>query len=155
MADINKPTNDITIFDSTGANAATVDVSGDLHVVGNNAALETTLIQVRDYLDTVETKLQSLFDLLSRPATATLSNVASSVTSVTILSSNANRKKFIIVNDGTSNLYLKFGATASTTSFTIKLERSGIYESDRLDYTGVIDGIWDVANGSARVTELT
>lgn len=86
--------------------------------------------------------------------TAVLTNVASSITSVTILASNANRKQAIIYNDSTKKLYLKFGATASTTSFTILVFRDSYYEVPG-NYSGIIDGIWDAVNGSARVTEIT
>lgn len=89
----------------------------------------------------------------SAAATATLSNVASSATSVTLLAANANRLGAIIVNDGTARLYVKFGTTASTTSFTVLMPPGGYYEVP-FAYTGRIDGIWSVANGSARVTEL-
>ena len=88
-------------------------------------------------------------------ATATLSNVASSASSITIVAANANRLRLIIYNDSTSILRIKFGATASSTSFTYALDPKATYESPTFNlYTGVIDGIWDSANGSARVTEM-
>jgi hypothetical protein len=87
-------------------------------------------------------------------ATATLSNVAASATSVTVLASNASRKGACIANDGNKVLYLKFGATASLTSYTVRLDANAQYEVP-FGYTGIIDGIWSSANGSARVTELT
>jgi len=88
-------------------------------------------------------------------ATATLSNVAASATSVTIIASNASRLRLVIHNDSTSRLRIKFGATASSTSFTYLLESYDTYESSSTNlYTGVIDGIWDTATGSARVTEM-
>lgn len=82
--------------------------------------------------------------------------VPASVTNVTLLAANANRKGFIIVNDGNQSLYVKFGATATTTSYTVKLTSGQTYESPSgIVYTGIIDGIWNVANGNAYVTELT
>lgn len=91
----------------------------------------------------------------ARPATATLTNVASSASSVTLLSSAATRRGATIFNDSTSVLYVKFGATASTTSFTVKMLAGDYYELPQPCYTGVIDGIWSSAQGSARTTELT
>lgn len=89
-------------------------------------------------------------------ATATLANVASSATSVTLLASNANRKNAVFFNDSTAVLYLKFGATASTSSYTVQIAANGYYELPvGKIYTGIIDGIWASANGNARVTELT
>ena len=87
-------------------------------------------------------------------SSATLANVASSASSVTLIASNASRKRFMIFNDSTENLYVKFGATASTSSFTVKILPDGYYEAPSPCYTGVVDGIWSSANGSARTTEL-
>jgi hypothetical protein len=89
-------------------------------------------------------------------ATAALSNVAASITNVTLLAANANRRRTVIVNDSTSNLRIKFGATASSTSFTYLLYPQDTYESVPFrEYLGIIDGIWESAVGSARVTEMS
>jgi hypothetical protein len=91
---------------------------------------------------------------LGGAATATLSNVASSATSVTVLAANTARRGAIIHNDSTQILYLKFGSTASTTSFTRKMVSDSSYEIP-FGYTGILTGIWASANGFARVTEIT
>jgi len=89
-------------------------------------------------------------------STATLTNVASSATSVTVLASNANRLGAMIFNDSTQVLFLKFGATASSSSYTTALGPGAYYELPTAHiYSGIIDGIWVSANGNARVTELT
>jgi hypothetical protein len=89
----------------------------------------------------------------AKPATPAVTAVAASASSVTILASNADRMGATVYNDGVAILYLKLGATASATSFTIALGRYEYYEIP-FGYTGVIDGIWTAATGSARVTEL-
>ncbi len=89
-----------------------------------------------------------------RSSTGSHTDVASSATNVTILASNVNRLGATIFNDSTKTLYLKLGATASTTSYTLKLGPDGYFEVP-FGYTGIIDGIWSAANGNARVTELT
>ena len=87
---------------------------------------------------------------------ATLTNVASSASNVTVVAANPSRRALIIVNDSTAILYLKFGATASATSYSVKLIAGETYNSPiNHIYTGIIDGIWAAANGAARVTELT
>lgn len=89
-------------------------------------------------------------------STAMLSNVSGSASSVTLLAANSARKGAVIHNDSTAILYLKFGATASATSFTYKLNGGETWESNISPlYVGVIDGIWASATGAARVTELT
>lgn len=92
----------------------------------------------------------------TQPATSSVTSVASNVASVTLLAANANRKVATIVNDSaTANLYVKLGAAATTSSYTVKMVPGAYYEVPNPVYTGVIDGIWDVAVGNARITELT
>lgn len=90
-------------------------------------------------------------------STATLSNVNDTASSTTLLSSNANRKGAMIFNDSTEILYVKFGTTASTTSFTVKMLGGSYYElPGPVVYTGRIDGIWAAdGSGAARITEIT
>lgn len=90
-----------------------------------------------------------------RAATPTQSTVADSASSVTVLASNANRLGASIENDSSAVLYLKLGATASITSYTVRMVQYAYYEVPS-GYTGVIDGIWatDPGDGAARVTEL-
>lgn len=88
-------------------------------------------------------------------ATATISRVAASATSVTLLAANENRRRVILYNESTADLYVKFGATASATSYTTKLGPGDTYESPTdWVYTGVIDGIWSAATGTAQITEM-
>lgn len=88
-------------------------------------------------------------------ATATISRVSGSATSVTLLAANSNRRRVVVYNESTADLYVKFGATASATSYTTKLGAGDTYESPTdWIYTGVIDGIWSVATGAAQITEL-
>lgn len=94
-------------------------------------------------------------DGLRRASTATLSNVNDAAVSTTILASNAARLGATVYNDSTVALYLKFGSSASTTSFTVKLAADQYYEVP-FGYTGILTGIWaSDAAGAARVTELT
>ncbi|MEH2367991.1 hypothetical protein [Nostoc sp.] len=90
----------------------------------------------------------------STSGTSTPTTVASSISSVTILAGNSNRKGATTWNDSTATLYLEFGATATTSAFTAKLSAGGYYEVP-FNYTGVISGIWSAANGNALVRELT
>ncbi|OCQ96079.1 hypothetical protein BCD64_12040 [Nostoc sp. MBR 210] len=87
-------------------------------------------------------------------STSTPSSVTASTDSITILASNSNRKGGTIWNNSTARLYIEFGATASTSAFTAKLEADGYYEIP-FNYTGAISGIWTAVNGNALVRELT
>lgn len=89
-------------------------------------------------------------------SSSSVTSVASSATSVSLLASTAGRLYASFFNDSTTVLYLKFGATASTSSYTVQLAAGGYFEmSAARIYTGAIDGIWASANGNVRITELT
>ena len=117
-------------------------------------ATDTASSGLNGRLQRIAQRITSLIGYFLPITTATLSNVSASVTSVTLLAGNASRRRVVIVNDSTSKLYVKFGATASASSYTYLLAAGDTYESPVLDkYTGVIDGIWVSANGAARITE--
>lgn len=88
-------------------------------------------------------------------ATATLGVVAPSATSVTLLTANSSRLGFAIHNDSGNTLYVKYGATASTSSYTYKIWPGGTLIEP--EYTGIVDGIWTAAGSGtgAHTTELT
>jgi hypothetical protein len=86
-------------------------------------------------------------------STGSVTSTAASITSVTLLAANAARLAAAVYNDSSATLYLKMGANASTSSFSIKVAGGGYFELQ--GYTGIVDGIWDTANGSARVTEIS
>lgn len=92
-----------------------------------------------------------------RGTTATCSNVASSASSVNLFAANPGARLRTIFNDSTQILYVKFGVTASTSSYTVQIAASGYYEfpqdSNGKVYDGTVDGIWASANGNARLTE--
>jgi len=93
-------------------------------------------------------------------ATPTRTDVASAAADTAILAANANRLPgSTIANDSTSVLYLLLGAgTASATNFTVAIDGKtsvpGVYFLPD-GWTGAVRGFWPVANGSARVTELS
>jgi len=83
----------------------------------------------------------------------TAANISGTNTNVTLIASNTARLGASIYNDSTAALYVKLGTTASTTSFTVKMNQDDYYEVP-YDYTGIIDGIWSATNGAARVVEF-
>lgn len=91
----------------------------------------------------------------SRPANATVATVATSTTSVTLFASNADRRQIYISNESNGTLYVKFGATASATSYTVLIPKNGTWEGVLNTYTGVVDGVLSAGTGNARVTEVT
>ncbi len=91
-----------------------------------------------------------------QPSSSNVTSVSASASSVTLLAANSLRKQAFFYNDSAlATLRLKLGATASSTSFTVLIQPGGFYEIPYPVYTGIVDGIWSVASGSARITELT
>lgn len=89
--------------------------------------------------------------------TATATQVASSVTAVTLLAANTGRNGATIFYDGGAVLYLLEGSgTPTSSNYTGKLG-AGLanYYECQPGFTGIIKGIWSVAVGSANITERT
>lgn len=86
-------------------------------------------------------------------AGAALANVSGSASSVTLQAANEDRVAVIIVNDSAATLYVKYGSTASATSYTYVLAPQEMLREEL--YTGILTGIWTSATGAARVTELS
>jgi hypothetical protein len=87
---------------------------------------------------------------------ATVTAVADSASSVQLVASNSARSHIAIFNSSSATLYVKFGTTATTTDFTVRIAGGGFYEMPAVTvYSGRIDGIWasDPGDGSAHITE--
>jgi hypothetical protein len=89
----------------------------------------------------------------SNASTGTVSSIPDQATNITLLAAEPGRVRFTIVNDSPATLYVKFGATASTTSYTYKLFTDDVLVST---YRGQVDGIWaSDSTGNARITKET
>ena len=85
---------------------------------------------------------------------ATHANVASSASSVTLFAANTEARARYVFNDSSSVLYIKFGTTASVTSYAVQVAAGAFFTFPTPLYAGRVDGIWAAANGNARTTEL-
>lgn len=86
---------------------------------------------------------------------AVLSNVTATTGSTTLLAANPGRNAAYVYNDSTTTLNIKFGATASSTSFSLQVAAGGtLVLNDPVVYTGVLTAIWAAGTGAARVTEI-
>jgi len=83
----------------------------------------------------------------------TPSSVASSATSVMLISANTNRRSLTIYNNSTAILYVCFGETATQAGAKVPISAGGFYEMPFPVYVGVISGIWESANGNASIYE--
>lgn len=86
--------------------------------------------------------------------TPTTASIAGSITSVTLLAANANRKGFSISNISEANLYLSFSDPATTANCFVQVPPGAFLLLDQqLMVANAIYGIWSAANGAAQVTE--
>jgi hypothetical protein len=90
-------------------------------------------------------------------STSTGSNVAASATAVTVFSASTTAVEArTVFNDSTAVLYLKKGASASTTDYWVQIPAGGYFEfpvGQSGPWPGLVSGIWSSTNGSARITE--
>ena len=80
--------------------------------------------------------------------------IAASITSVTLLAANPNRKRGSVFanNSASATLYLSLSSTATTAAPRI-LPPYSIYTMDDTDYKGIVTGIWSAAVGQCNVEE--
>ena len=129
------------------------DSGNPVKIGGRASTTPVTAVAANDRVD-------AFFDVQGRQIvaqkalTGTLSNVNASASNVTLLAANAARLGATFYNDSTAILYLKLGATASATSFTVKMQPDDYYEMP-YGYYGIVDGISASATGVIRVTEIT
>jgi hypothetical protein len=92
---------------------------------------------------------------LTNPTTGSnITSLAASVTNQTALSPNNQRVGAIFWNEGKGVAFLKLGAVATLSSYTVQLGTNGYYELP-FTYQGRVDVIFDKAVGNLRITELT
>ncbi len=104
--------------------------------------------------DVVGTDTNPIWVDTSPSTSATITVLTSSLTSQLLLAANPARNELLITNDSPSGLLIKFGADATSDSYTLQLQAYGLYESIR--YSGRLDVVWiGTATGSVRATELT
>lgn len=113
--------------------AVVLGIDGSDSVVGADAAngvdVDVTRVQ-----GTVTTQ-----DVVA--GTATLTNISGNTASATLLAANANRRGVVVHNDSTATLFLKYGLSASSTSYTYKIPPDATWEMPPIVYTGLIAGI--------------
>lgn len=129
---------DVTINNASGASAVNIQDGG------NSITIDGTITSITDTV--ITKKLGAVTPSQSSPSIT--------VASTSILSSNSGRLGATIYNEGAAICYMKLGATASITSYTLQIAVGGYYELP-FSYTGAVDGITSVGTAQLRVTELT
>ncbi len=80
--------------------------------------------------------------------------IAGTIGNLIILAANANRLGAMFYLESGSALFLKLGSNAGTFDYTLQLGTNGYYEVP-YNYTGTVSGIWQFANGTVQITEVS
>jgi hypothetical protein len=135
-----------------------VVVSGDLSPAYDTGR-ESRLSQTPEGRLRVEAEISSGDVAISvtpeRVSSATLSAVNSATSSAQLVAANTSRNGLLLFNDDANAAYIKYGTTASSTDYTVKIDSGAYWEMPKPIYTGRIDAIWAAdGSGALRVTEL-
>lgn len=120
-----------------GANAATVTAANELKVLDSSSAALLAFL---------------------KSATGTITTPTLTSSSSTLLASNASRKGFSFFNSSIYPMYVAHAATATTSSFTERVNANSMYEQmDAKIYTGIVTMITPTVIGTPTipVTEYT
>lgn len=99
---------------------------------------------------------QSAIPVSPAGTSATVAIVPGSIAVFTLLAANTARKGAAFWNDTGRNLFIKMGAAASLTSYTVRVSNNGYYEVP-FNYTGIITAICSGAGvpNNVNATEFT
>lgn len=87
--------------------------------------------------------------------TSVVTRVPSSTSNQVLVAANPLRQGLYFYNYGTAEQFIKFGTTASTLDFSVRLTGNSFYEVSQPIYVGQIDVISSSTNGAIQVTELS
>lgn len=144
------PIDSISVKDSSG-------VAKNIAVDDNGSGILVQLFKLMfGTLDTGFTAVDAANPLpvqTSGSSTGTLTSVAASMSSQTLLAANASRRGYTLWNNSTATLYvLNATGTATTSSASVPIGPQEYYEVP-FNYKGIVSGIWSAANGAALITE--
>ena len=143
-----------------GPLVGTQSVSGSVSVNNFPSSQLVTINQVLPVSGTVSVNPHAVTQGTNPWITA--ENVLSSLTNTivpaatgatVILASNTSRRSFSFYNGANSTAFLLFGASPSTTRYSLQVLSGAFYEMPLPVYTGAINAVWNTALGSGFVTE--
>jgi hypothetical protein len=152
----------VQIPDNT-TQAANATIAADDVATLNGAASTGVLVQRMKPVYGDDGAARDVSDAFPLPVrrttdTAVLTSVAASVTSVTVIAANTNRRGLRLHSTTASAVcYVHLGAgtaAASLGGHSFDMQPGALYE-DPDGYTGAVTAIWAAATGGLNVTELT
>lgn len=128
-----------------------VSSNGDLFVTGSLSipTVATQSVNVASWNANVTASVREIGG-----STTVVSSANGSTTNYTLLNANPNRIGATFFKEGNNIAYLKLGAVASATSYTVRLTNNGYYELPE-NYTGQVDVVFNTNVGKIHVTEIT
>lgn len=155
-----------TVGQKTMANSVPVAIASDqgaVPVSGTVAVSGTVTADVSDRVNRILGQAVVYYgggSFQVNPSPVTLppnvTAVGASQANVTLLSPNAKRRTLVVTNDTvTGRLRLKCGAGARADSYTVLLKPGDSWSPPGvMAYQEQVDGVWDIADGLALVTEF-
>jgi hypothetical protein len=86
-------------------------------------------------------------------AGASLSSVPSATTSTPLLAANPARRGCCVFNEGPAVLYVTYGPSASTTTYTEQIAGNTVWRMSGVVYQGPLSGVWSATGNVGHVTE--
>jgi len=100
-------------------------------------------------------KFKSTTGANASASTSTISRVGAASSNTSLVAANASRIQIILFNDSNKSAFVKYGTSASSTSFSIKMPPESHHFIDGPVYSGAIDAIWESgATGAMQITEM-
>lgn len=137
--------------DANGANVAiqtvanTASENKQVFVLGSPAA---------DALIAVSKGGLQVYPVRVRNMTPNRITITAATVATTLVGQTPSREGLVLMNDSTATLFLAFGSNVSATDYSVKIGPGAYYEVPNVNHGGQVVGIWDAANGVARITEF-
>lgn len=115
-----------------------------------NSKLDT--LNAKDFSTSAKQDLL-LTEVKAKTTTTATTTLATTTTSQSAISSNANRRKVIFENSGTQRIFLKYGSTSSSASYTVSLGANEKHIES--NFNGQVFANTGAGTSNLQVTELT
>lgn len=156
---VNVPTPSYITYQAAGS-VLNANISGSVAAVINNSSVQVVGIMPPQSVSGVglfnvnHIGNGSIVVISQGASSSSVYAVLSSITTVSIATTNTNRKGLTIYNRAETDLYVKLGVNATTSIYTVLMNNNDYYEIPA-GYTGVVAGITASNAGIINVTELT
>ncbi|HUR99864.1 MAG TPA: hypothetical protein VMZ26_17505 [Pyrinomonadaceae bacterium] len=144
---VSLPTGASTAALQTTGNTSLSSIDGKLNSLGQKTSANSVPVVIASD--------QTVTIASASSSAGAVTVVSASTSSVTLITANASRKALSLFNNSNKTAYVRFQASAASTSaFTIKMNPDDFF-TPAFTYTGEIRAIWDGSSGDMQITEFT